>query len=423
MNYALKGDFVYSENQTTLKTQKDGWLVCVNGRSKGVFEKLPEEYQGLPVRDYSGKLIIPGMVDLHLHAPQYAFRGLHMDAQLLDWLNQYAFVEEAKFRDKEYAERAYGIFASAMQRSATTRAVIFATAHREATEILMDKMEQSGLVTYVGKVNMDRNAPDDLVEASAELSLRETQRWLEETENRYQRTEPILTPRFIPSCTPEVLEGLQKLVREKHLPVQSHLSENPLELELVEKLMPERAFYGDCYEHFDLFGAKSPTIMAHCIYCVEEEIELMRRNGVYIAHCPSSNMNIGSGIAPVRSYLDRGMRVGLGSDVAGGECESIFGEMKKAIELSKLYQRYLDAAAKPLTLPEAFWMATVSGGEFFGKVGSFAQGFELDAVVLDDEREAHPQPLDLAERLERSVYLGADKNHILAKFVCGEQVL
>lgn len=171
-------------------------------------------------------LIIPGMVDLHIHAPQYAFRGMGMDYELIEWLNTQTFPEEAKYADAEYAKKAYSIFADHMKNSATTRACIFGTIHRKATEILMDLMEESGLVSYVGKVNMDRSAPEALTEESADMSAFSTFGWINDIRERYQYTRPILTPRFILSCTDELMEQLREVQRTYQLPVQSHLSEN-----------------------------------------------------------------------------------------------------------------------------------------------------------------------------------------------------
>ena len=423
MDFVLRGDIAYSKNQKEINTVKGGYLVCAGGISKGVFTSIPECFRGMECIDFRGRLIIPGMADLHIHAPQYAFRGMHMDEELLDWLKKYTFIEESKYDDDEYARRAYSIFAGEMKRSATTRVSVFGTVHRRATVILMDEMEKTGLVSYVGKVNMDRDAPEAILDESADMSAYNTFGWINETLGKYRRTKPILTPRFIPSCSNELLGELREIVHAyEGVPIQSHLSENPGEVELVRQLMPDSKFYGDGYARFDLFGKNTKTIMAHCIYSVDREVELMRDNGVYVAHCPSSNMNLCSGIAPIRRYLDMGIHVGLGSDVAAGESESIFGEIKKAIEVSKLYQRYIDESASPLTFPEAFYLATLSGGSFFGKVGSFCEGYEFDAVVLDDEKEPHPQPLGILERLERSVYLGADKNRITAKFAAGERI-
>lgn len=197
----------------------------------------------------------------------------------------------------------------------------------------------------------------------------------------------------------------------------------------MKQLFPEAAFYGDCYDRYDLFGRKpgaeftGETIMAHCVYSTDAEIRLLKQNGVYVAHCPASNMNLSSGIAPIRMYLELGLRVGLGSDVAGGQTESMFRAMTDAIQVSKLYWRLVDESSKPLIFDEVFYLATMGGGAFFGKVGSFADGYEFDALVLDDVGLPHPQELNLHQRLERFAYLSADSEGILSKYVAGKQIL
>ena len=239
----------------------------------------------------------------------------------------------------------------------------------------MDLMEETGLVTFVGKVNMDRNSPEALVEKDAAESAAQTRRFIEEALDRgYRKTGPIITPRFIMTCSNELMESLGRLRSEFNLPVQSHLSENPSEVEETMKLMPDAAFYGDCYDRFGLFGGQAKTVMAHCVYSTPEEIVRMRENGVWVAHCPGSNMNLASGIAPMRRYLELGIRAGLGTDVAAGTSESIFRVVTEAIQVSKLYWRYIDGNAKALTFPEAFYLATKGGGSFFGKTGSFEPG-------------------------------------------------
>ena len=163
-SFILKGNICYSEDVHTLKTEEQSFLVCQNGKSAGVYHSVPDQFASLPIIDCNDMLIIPGLVDLHIHAPQYSFRGLNMDMELLDWLNTNTFPEEARYGDLEYAKKAYQIFAEAIKKSGTTRACIFATIHGPATELLMDLMEETGLKTMVGKVNMDRNAPDYLCE-------------------------------------------------------------------------------------------------------------------------------------------------------------------------------------------------------------------------------------------------------------------
>ena len=417
-SFALRGDLCWSRDPQHLNTLRDGWLICVDGQSAGVFRSLPEKYANLPVEDWSGHLVIPGLVDLHVHAPQYTFRGLGMDLELLDWLDRHAFPEETRYADLEYARKAYIRFVDDMKRGPNTRACVFATIHAPATLLLMDLLEKSGLVAMVGKVNMDRNSPDTLREVSPEAAEETTRRWLEDAAGRYERVAPIITPRFTPSCTDDLMARLGRLRREFGVPVQSHLSENRGEVALVQELCPWSKFYGDAYDRFGLFGGDHSCIMAHCVLSGSEEIALMKKRGVYVAHCPQSNTNLASGIAPVRRYLDEGLNVGLGSDVAGGSTLSIFRAMADAIQVSKLRWRLQEQSLAPLTAPEAFWLGTAGGGAFFGRVGSFDPGYELDAVVLDDSRTAPVLPLAVEDRLERAIYLSEDRD-VVKKFVRG----
>ena len=418
--FVVKGIICYCADTNELVVQEHGFVVCVDGRSMGVFSQIPPEYAHLPVLDYGDSLVVPGMVDLHIHAPQYQFRGTGMDLELMDWLQQQAFPEETRFEDQAYARKAYKIFAQQMKNSATTRAVVFATRHGASTEILMEKLEETGLVTYVGKVNMDQNAPEALREADAEASETDTLQWLNHVTTGFKRTKPILTPRFIPSCSVKLLEKLAAIRKERKLPLQSHLSENPSEVALVQELFPEEISYGHCYDRFGMLG--EDTIMAHCVYSTPEEVELLRQRGVFVAHCPASNTNLASGIAPIRAYLQRGLRVGLGSDVAGGHTASMFRAMTDTVQVSKLYWRLVNPDCKPLCFTEAFYLATLGGGAFFGKVGSFAPGYEFDALVLDDSGIARCRDLTAKERLEQYAYSEPSAAALRAKFVRGTRI-
>ena len=416
--FVLKGHICHSADYGRTDIFENHYLVCEDGFCRGVYAKLPEEYASFPVEDHTDRLIIPGMSDLHIHASQFSYRGLGMDMELLQWLEHHAFPEERKYEDLEYADLAYGQFVSHLRRSETTRACVFTTIHRQATELLMEKMEHSGLVSYIGKVNMDRNCPGFL----QEKDVQQTRTWLENTAKKWENTKPIITPRFIPSCTNELLYDLGRLSREFNVPVQSHVSENLSEIDWVRELVPDAANYGDAYAKFDLFGGNGQKcLMAHCVYSDDREMELMKRNGVVIAHSPESNMNVASGVAPIRRYLDYGLQVGLATDVAGGSHESMFRAMVHAIQSSKLRWRLLDQSVKPLTFDMAFYLATRGGGAFFGKVGAFDDGFEMDAVVLDDANLDHPQSITTHERLERIVYLGDERN-ITAKYVRGKKL-
>ncbi len=417
----IRGNLIWNKEKTALTTCERGWIYIESGVIRAILS--PEEgetiaQRGVAVEDYGERILIPGLVDLHVHAPQYAFRGTGMDLELLDWLEAYTFPEESRYDDSDYGERAYTQFADGLKNSPTTRACIFATIHVPATLRLMELLEERGLGAYVGKVSMDRDCPDSLRETEGISALRD---WL----TRWKESPlvcPILTPRFVPSCTEELLEGLGTLQREFRLPVQSHLSENPAEVELVKALCPEAETYGHAYARHGLFGGEGcPTIMAHCVYSSPKEIELLEKNQVFVAHCPQSNANLASGIAPVREYLRRGIPVGLGTDVAAGHSLSMFRAVTDAIQVSKLRWRLVDPKLPPLSFPEALWLATRGGGAFFGQVGLLAPGFDCDLLVLDDHDLPAPRKLSLEERLERLFYLGGDQT-VFAKYVRGRRV-
>lgn len=419
----LHGDIVYTSNPSQFDLYEDGYLVTDDDKVIGVYSSLPKEYQNELIEDYKGKLIIPGLIDLHVHAPQYTYRGLGMDLELIEWLNVNTFPEESKYVDNEYALKAYSIFVDDLLHSSTTRACIFATVHKDATLLLMDKLEETKLITKVGKVNMDRNCPDYIKESTSNSYL-DTLSWVKECNNRnYSFTSIILTPRFIPSCTDEILDKLKEIQAKYHLPVQSHLSENLSEIEWVKELCPSAKNYGEAYALHGLFGGEDcPTLMAHCIYSNDEELALMKKNGVYIVHCPESNINVRSGIAPIRKYLDEGFNVGLGSDIAAGTTLNMFKAVEETIKASKMRWRILDQNYKWLSEQEGFYLATKGGGKFFGKVGSFEKDYEFDAVVIDDSRIRHANKLSLKNRIITAIYL-SDERDIVAKYVKGNKVL
>jgi len=421
--FILKGAVAFSEDKDNITAFEQGYVVCEDGTCLGAFEDLPEEYQGeeWPVYDQGEKLIIPGLTDLHLHAPQYTFRGIGMDLELLDWLNTHTFPEEANYSDIEYAKRAYDYFAYDLKRCFTTRAVVFATIHNEATIELMDKLEETGVVTYVGRVNMDRNGGENLQEESEEASLAGTREWLDSVEGRYENTFPILTPRFIPSCSDELMKGLGKLARERGLRLQSHLSENPSECAWVQELVPESSCYGHAYELFDAMGDEEhPAIMAHCVYSSDEELEIMRKHGAYVAHCADSNMNLTSGIAPAGKILRSGMNIGIGTDVAAGSNMNMIKMMLVTLQASKMRYRYVDQSEAPLTFSEVFYMATMGGGKYFGQVGTFKKGYEFDAVVIDDSLMHSMRKMSVDERVERICYNDSDC-FVMEKYVKGKR--
>jgi len=422
-NFVLHGTVVYCKSAEETEACEDAYVVCRDGVSEGVFEELPGEYKDMPLIETEGKLIIPGLVDLHIHAPQYQFRGNGMDMELLPWLETYTFPEESKYKDISYAKKAYGLFAEEMRNSATTRACVFATAHKEATLELMEMLEKTGIISYVGKVNMDRNVPDYYVEDTEE-SVSATREWLEELKSKgFENTFPIITPRFTPACTRELMEKLAGLAREFGAPVQSHLSENLSEIEWVKELEPDTSCYADSYVKAGIMDPLIPCVMAHCVWSDDVETEVLKKNKVFIAHSPESNINLCSGVAPVKKYLEEGLNVGLASDVAAGSTTSMFASLRNAIYASKMRNRLFDSNIKPLTFGEALYIATKGGGAFFGKVGSFEKGYSFDALILDDRSiPTARDDMSAIERAERFIYLGDDR-HIKGKYAAGRRIL
>ena len=413
--FLVKGTFIDTITKDEFRIRK-GYILVEDGLTKDFSEENPDK--SLKLFDYTDKLIIPGLSDLHIHAPQYPNMGLGMDLELLGWLDTYTFPEESKFKDPEYAKKIYQTFVDDLAKSATTRASIFATLHTDVTLLLMDLLEQKKICAYVGKVGMDRNCPDFYIEKNGK---EETKRFVDECEKRnYKFVKPIITPRFTISCTDEYMEYMGKLAKEHNIPVQSHLSENLGEIDFVKQLRPNDKFYAESYDKSGLFGKEVKTVMAHCVHCPKEEKELIKKNGVYIAHCPTSNSNLSSGICPAGEFLREGYNIGLGSDVSGGHTLDLFEVIRHTIEMSKMHLRYIDLNKKGLTLPETFYMASNKGGSFFGKVGVFEKDYEFDALVLDESLIPSVRTYNEKERLERFIY---HKNaRIESKFIRGNKI-
>ncbi|MDE7242762.1 MAG: amidohydrolase family protein [Oscillospiraceae bacterium] len=414
MTQILHGHILHTPQFGRLEVIPDGYIVLEEGGIAGLYNTLPKKYAAMPLEDYSDCLIMQSFADMHLHAPQYPMLGMGMDLPLLDWLNTYTFCTEARFQDTLYARRVCRQLAEDLISSGTTRVSVFSSRHTDATLILMEELERAGVTGFVGKVNMDRSGGP--VQESTDESVSETRRWLENC--RFAHVKPILTPRFTPCCTDTLLKELGRLAAEQNLPVQSHLSENTGEIALVKELHPDCHQYWETYHKYGLW--KKGTLMAHCVHSGREEQEAMAEYGVTAVHCPASNVNLCSGTAPVRELLNRGVHVALGSDIAGGDLLAMNRVIVMSIRASKIVQ--IATGAPFLTVPEAYWLGTTAGHQYFGGGAGFQAGCKLHAVVVDDS--AMPEParkLDLTERFERSVYL-MDKRHIKAVYSEGRKI-
>lgn len=409
----IKGHIVYTDTLDTFEIHKNSYLVSINGIIEDVFNDLPHKYSEYSIDDFGDAMIIPGFYDLHNHAGQYLQCGTGMNKQLLEWLNDYTYKLEADLSDPEYATRVYTCFARDLLRYGTLGACTFATTSTVGTECLFEAFKSVGIRAYVGKVNMVCNAPDYILEEIS-ASLEGNMKLIDKYQNE-KKVKPIITPRFAPTSTEESMAALGVIAKEYNIPVQSHISENPAEVKWVQSLYPWSDNYASVYEEYGLFG-QVPTLMAHAVYLTPEEIELSKNENIYLVHCPDSNINVRSGIAPIKKYLREGIKVGLGSDIAGGHKIQMNEAIVRAIQSSKLLS--LNDSDAQVSLSEAFYLATAMGGSFFGSVGKLKKGYELDALVIDDH-PLYKERYSIIDRLEKFIYTGNDR-WITARFVSGE---
>ena len=412
------GDIIYSDSWNQLRVFEDSYLLVKDGKVQEICSRIPDTYRGCAVTDYGRGLIIPAFSDLHIHAPQYLQRGTAMDQLLYNWLNQYTFPQESRFADPEHGDLVYEMLVKDMMKNGTFHASIFGTIHRPATNILAEKLRKYGMYGYVGKVNMDCNAPDYLCEDTEE-SLRETEQFICDNLGD-ARVKPILTPRFAPTCTEKLMQGLGKLAKKYQVGLQTHLVESRWEAAESLRLYPGYGSDAEIYERAGLMD-HGPSIFAHVIFPTEDDITILKRHGGISVHCPDATNNVIAGIMPTAALYDRNMTLSLGSDVGGGHHPAVYRQIAKAVQLSKLKEFYEPEGNRSITFENAFYMATKMGGTAFGNVGSFEKGYQFNAIVIDGIEDAG-FPMDPVKRLERFCYNGDDRN-IVARYIDGKAIV
>lgn len=417
MKQILKAHIVHAPAYGALQIQENGVLCLENGTIAGISTVVMPGFEDAPVTDFGNALLMPSFADMHFHAPQYAMLGMGMDLPLLDWLNTYTFKTEARFADLDYAREVYRRLAQELVACGTTRVCAFGTRHRESTIILMQEFERAGLCGLVGKVNMDRNSLPALQE-TCEESISETELWLEQCQD-FKRIRPIITPRFTPSCSDELMRALGNIAHKHGLYVQSHLSENLAEIDWVAQLHPDCAQYWESYDKYGLFN--DHTLMAHCVHSDERERRAMRDRGVYVVHCPDSNTNLMSGAAPVQTMVAEGQRVVLGSDIAGGAILNMMGVVAEAIRVSKFRRIQSQWSEDFLTVEQAYYLASSAPAMYFGGKQGFVVGQALHGIVIDDSQALDTQRLSIKERFERAFYR-AQVGDIVAVFGEGKRL-
>lgn len=354
---------------------EDGYLAVDGDRIAGVgdFRDMPAGSATLTElgRD---RLITPGFFDTHLHAPQLEMIGSY-GGHLLEWLNRYTFPTEAKFANAAHARVIAKAFYDELLHNGTLCALIFSTIHPEATDIFFAEAERRGFRAIVGKTMMDRNAPDSLLETakdSYDQSRVLIEKWHGRGLLRYA-----ITPRFAPTSTPELLEAAGQLKREfPDAYVHTHISENRSEVQWVHELFPE-AEYADVYDRYGLLDERA--VLAHGVYLTEEELDLLSRRRARIAHCPNSNLFLGSGLFRLGHVLEAKVVVGLGSDIGAGTTPSLFTAMADAYKV----QQVQGVSLSPFQL---WYLATLGGAcalSLDAETGSLESGKSADFLVLN----------------------------------------
>ncbi|GBD05695.1 Guanine deaminase [bacterium HR20] len=410
---------LHCRNRQTVEFFSDGGLVVEGGRIRACddFACIEPLFHGLPVVDWRGSVLIPGLVDTHAHLPQLSAIGAER-ADLLDWLQQVIFPLEARFRDTAFAERIAEAFLRRALASVTTLIAVYGPQYEEATDACFRVAAQFGIRAVMGMTLMDSNAPAELLsEPSALIAAckRLINRWHGANEGRLFYA---LTPRFAGSCSRELLKQCGQLAAECPVHVQTHLAESPGELAWIASLFPEHPNYTSIYDRAGLLTER--TILAHCIYLEPTELARIQEQGSAIAHCPASNIYLRSGIMPLSDYLKLPVKIGLGTDIGAGYHTSILDEARYAREVAKVRQMIHRSGSVP-SLAEAFYLATLGGAEALGfadMLGNFSEGKEADFVRIAIEPY---RTIDTAEHaLEYVLYAGTQ--NVTATVIAGVEV-
>ncbi|MDC9822539.1 guanine deaminase [Devosia sp. ZB163] len=431
---ALRGTFVHAPVRGEIEVLDD---VVVSLDAEGRIDRVVPAAEGVPegtVELPAGQLVLPGFVDLHVHAPQYPQLGLALDEPLEVWLQKYTFPLEARYADLDFAREAYGTLVTDLLAGGTTTALYFATVHREATELLAEISLAQGQRALVGKVVMDlaESCPDYYRDATPQAAIDDTRAVIDHIRALpgNDRVLPVITPRFIPSCTDEALTGLGQLAAECGCHVQTHCSES----DWAHGYALER--FGrtdtDALRQFGLLTRK--TVLAHSVFLTDADMDEVRAAGAGVAHCALSNMYFGNAVFPLRKALDKGLHVGLGTDISGGPSASMLEACRTTVAASRVLDDGVDAErpagerGRPgsrVDMLTAFHLATAGGGVALDlDIGLFRPGYHFDALIVDPAAAAGTVRLFGAqpvERIEQILYT-ASRANLAAVYVGGDLV-
>ncbi|MEV8106271.1 guanine deaminase [Streptomyces sp. NPDC088135] len=415
-----RGDPFLTSREDAFVHEPDGLLICEDGKitAAGDYTALRDRVPpGVTPVHYPDHVISAGFIDTHIHYVQTGIIAA-FGSQLIDWLNHYTFVEEQRFSDGAYARQIASSFCDELLRNGTTTALTFAAVYPDSADALFEEASRRDMRMVGGKVLMDRNAPDallDTAQSGYEDSRKLIERWHGKGRNLYA-----ITPRFAPTSTPEQLEAAGQLWKENPgTLVHTHVSENTGEISWVRSLFPERRGYLDVYDHYGLLG--EGAVLAHGVHLTGRERDRCAETGTAVSHCPTSNLFLGSGLFHVHDAKDprRPMKIGLGTDIGAGTSFSLLSTMNEAYKVAELTNYPLDSV-------KAFYLATRGGAEALGledTIGSLEPGHEADFVVLDPratpllaQRTARVE--DIEELLFVLAVMGDDRT-VRATYVSG----
>ncbi|WP_057907509.1 guanine deaminase [Latilactobacillus graminis] len=376
-----------------------------------------------------GHFLLPGFIDLHNHAPQWPQAGIALDRPLADWLNHYTFPLEARYKNLDFATLVYHDLITEMLANGTTTALYFGTIHNAANLRLAEICAQAGQRAFIGSVAMDnpQQTPDYYRDASAEIAVTKTQIFIQTIQDNYPSglIQPVITPRFIPSCTTATLQRLGQLAKELQITVQTHCSESDWEHDYVR----ERFGHTDA-EMLQSFGLLNQhAVLAHATQLTTEDQTIIKTEQSTIAHCPLSNAYFGNSVLPTRSLMDQGIQVGLGSDIAGGYTPSLYANLQQAVTVSQIRQDGIDdrlpaiergVPNSRISVKRAFYLATVGGAAGLDiQAGAIEPGLLADFQVV--KAPPHLMSLTPDEQLEQLLFRHT-KQQIKAVYVQGKLV-
>uniref|UniRef100_A0A1B0CLB0 Guanine deaminase n=1 Tax=Lutzomyia longipalpis TaxID=7200 RepID=A0A1B0CLB0_LUTLO len=470
MGYLFVGPFIHSKSFDDLECIEEGFIAVdddwvVDGSDNdvttcqiigmGTAADLPSwrekqwTYEEIQLTKH--QFLLPGFVDCHIHAPQMPNIGVGLSMELLDWLKNYTFPMEDQYKNSQFAAYVYEKVVKRTLASGTTCASYYGTNHKDGTLALAKECIKQGQRALVGKVSANQSTVDYYKETTEE-SIRENKAFIDEVNALNSDLVGVtITPRFALSCDEQLLKELGKLAKEHNLNIQTHISENLGEIAEVKRVF-NASNYASVYDAANLLTSK--CVLAHGVHLEDEEIALLKERGTSVAHCPSSNTNLQSGLCDVIRLRNGGVTVGLGTDIAGGSDVSILTTIRDALAVShhlnfakkqeikgtgsvspeKDKQKKINKEYVPLNYKQAIYLATLGGAEALNlsdTIGNFKVGKDFDALLIDVKADPidvyepsiagiKDKPENLLERVQKFIYTGDDRN-IVKVFVKGNK--